>query len=77
MHNHEVKNFTWRSGFLASGSVYGLGLSGDFSIRFEFSHEDLRNWLEQYLSEDPREALLLLAEMHAKATLQLIGTPKE
>jgi hypothetical protein len=43
----------------------------DFLAKFEFSPEELKSWLSEYVAAQPAEALRLLASMHAEAIIAL------
>ena len=53
-HKHET-TLKWQDATKASGTLHGLGLSGDFSINIEFQVEELEQWITKYL-----EAISLL-----------------
>lgn len=67
----------WDNALSARGKVEGLGLTGDFQVELQFDPQELRNWLIQYVAEQPEEALRLLAEMQAEATIRLVGKKEQ
>ena len=61
----------WCSGLQARGKIEDLGLTGDFLVIFDFEAEELRSWLSQYVASAPEDAVRLLAEMQAEASIAL------
>ena len=66
----------WETAKRAWGKIKGLNLNGNYSIVFNFHPSDLRNWLKQYIADEPEAAVRLLAEMQAEAAIHLAQNPK-
>lgn len=71
-HNHST-TLNWKSASVATGSLRGLGLSGNFRATFEFQTEELEQWLLKYLEADPAGALRLASKVQAEAICALAG----
>lgn len=61
----------WSDSTTAYGKVNGLKLSGNFSIKFKFEKEELRNWLLVAAESDPEGTLRLIGEAQAEAIIAL------
>jgi hypothetical protein len=68
---------TWTSSLQALGKVDDLSLNGSFLVEFNFEEEELRNWLRQFVRENPEAAVRLLAEMQGEAILALARKTEE
>jgi hypothetical protein len=53
-------------------SVRGLNLGGDFNVTIEFSETEMKSMLQEYVQDNPENAIRMLAEMQAEATLALL-----
>ena len=62
---------TWTTARTAYGKVQKLALSGSFLVTFQFEDAELKNWLKQYVAENPEEAIRLFGEMEAEAVIAL------
>lgn len=51
------KSLAWTDAMTAFGKLEGLGLSCDFHVEFKFNEAELKNWLTQYISANPKRAL--------------------
>ena len=60
----------------AGGEISKVRLNGKYSVFFEFEYAELKNWIQRYIEDDPREAMRLLAEMQAEATISLAQKAK-
>lgn len=75
-HERET-TLTWQNATEASGSVQDLGLSGNFSVRFQFQVEELEQWIIKYLETDPAGALRLASRVQAEAICALATANKQ
>jgi hypothetical protein len=66
----------WSLPTTAFGKLQTLGLNGDFLVTFEFTPEELRNWLKAYVSSEPEAAARLLAEMQGEVVIELAQKAK-
>jgi hypothetical protein len=62
---------TWADARTAYGKVQKLALSGSFLVKFEFEEAELKNWLKEYVNQQPEEAIRLFGELEAEAVIQL------
>lgn len=74
-HNRKT-TLTWICANVASGSLRGLGLTGNFRATFEFETEELEQWIAKYLEEDPAAALRLASRIQAEAICALAADGK-
>jgi len=74
-HKHATA-LKWRNATQVSGTLHGLGLSGDFSVDLEFQVEELEEWMTKYLESDPAGALRLASRIQAEAICALTTTSK-
>ncbi|RZO85350.1 MAG: hypothetical protein EVA58_04890 [Kiritimatiellaceae bacterium] len=61
----------WASASKAFAKIDSLSLTGDFLLEMEFSADELRSWLSQYVQEKPEAAIRLLSEMKSEAIINL------
>ena len=67
----------WNANGCAEGKIRDLiSMRYDFEVRFRAHPLELRNWLKSYVTAKPEEALRLLAEMQAEATISLAQKAK-
>jgi len=77
IYSHEREtSLTWKNANEASGLLFRLGLSGDFSIDLDFKVEELEQWMTKYLESDPAGALRLASRIQAEAICALANTNK-
>ena len=74
-HKHETI-LKWQNATEASGSLQDLGLSGNFSVHFQFQVEEIEQWITKYLESDPVGALRLASRIQAEAICALTTTSK-
>ena len=74
-HKHATA-LKWHNATQASGTLHGLGLSGDFSVDLEFQAEELEQWMTKYLESDPAGALRLASRIQAEAICARATTSK-
>ncbi len=74
-HEHET-TLKWQNATEASGSLRDLGLTGNFSVRFQFQVEELEQWIAKYLESDPAGALRLASRIQAEAICALAAASK-
>jgi hypothetical protein len=67
----ESQPLNWRTPLQALGKVEDLALTGAFLVEFNFTEEELKNWLKKYVEAEPEAALRLLMKMQAEATIAL------
>ena len=72
-HERET-TLNWQNATEASGSLQDLGLSGNFSVHFQFQVEELNQWIAKYLESDPAGALRLASRFQAEAICALATT---
>lgn len=66
----------WHSAKSVYGRLDDLGLSGRFLVEMRFERDELENWIDQLISEDPAGALDLLTRMQGKAVKQVLARCK-
>ena len=66
----------WVSGMRALAKLSSLGLTGSFLVDIQFEPSELRNWITQYVHEEPELAARLLAEMQGEAMIALARKAK-
>ena len=80
-HKHDVHIYhnssLWESSNIAHGSVFGLGLNGDFRIDIKFKDSELEDWLDKFVEEYPEKGLMLIYKIQKKAIKKLISTNKK
>ena len=67
----------WGPGGRVLGEIGTISLGkGIYVVNLEFEAAELKNWIQRYIEDDPREAMRLLAEMQAEATISLAQKAK-
>jgi len=77
-HLHDVRGF-YDTGFHFKGNAYEasgqivelLGGKSDYSVKFEFAKEELIDWLQEFVENEPEAAIKLAAQMQAEAIIAL------
>jgi hypothetical protein len=70
-----IKNsdtMVWESSTKAYGMIFGLRLNGDFKLRIDFQEDELKNWLEKFVEEEPEKGLRLISDIQYKTIKKLL-----
>jgi len=73
----DESHLTWTKALQAYGRIEGAALSGTFLVDFQFTEQELKNWLTKYIEEQPHEAFKLIAEAQTDALAKLGGFKSE
>ena len=46
-----------------AGEISEVHLNGGYSVLFEFESAELKNWIQRYIKDNPKEAMRLLVKM--------------
>jgi hypothetical protein len=66
------RSIHWTDPMTAYGRLEGLGLSGNFLVKFQFTEAELRSWLTSYFMADPQAAQRLVASVQVDAIRRLV-----
>jgi len=75
VHNHPCNSVRWKSGPEATGTIRGVGLSGDCRVAIGFEEQDVQIWAEALIKSNPDLALRISNKMRAEAIIRLTARP--